>query len=57
MISSYEDIDSAESNKSAENSDNQVNIGSYYQTVVKKTTGLPENRYIFMIYLNNITRQ
>jgi len=48
MISSYEDIDSAESNKSAENSDNQVNIGSYYQTVVKKTTGLPENRYIFM---------
>jgi hypothetical protein len=45
---SYEDIDTAESNKSAANSENQVDIGNYYQTVVKKTTGLPENRYIFM---------
>ena len=40
MISSYEDIDTVESNKSADNSENRVNIGNYYQTVVKKTTGL-----------------
>jgi hypothetical protein len=48
MISSYDDFDTAESNNSAANSENQVDVGNYYQTVVKKTTGLPENRYIFM---------
>jgi hypothetical protein len=53
ISSSYEDIDTAESNESAANSENKVDVGDYYQTVIKKTTGLPENRYIFMSELIN----
>jgi hypothetical protein len=51
MISSYEDIDTAESNKSAENSDNQVDMSTYYKTVNKvNKKGLREskNRYVFI---------
>ena len=50
MISSYEDIDTAESNKSAENSDNQVNISSYYKTVtrVNKGKSVSKDRYVFI---------
>jgi hypothetical protein len=50
MISSYEDIDSAESNKSAENSDNQVNMSTYYKTVtrVNKGKSVSKDRYVFI---------
>ena len=50
MISSYEDIDSAESNKSAENSDNQVNMSTYYKTVTRVNKGkrVSKDRYVFI---------
>jgi hypothetical protein len=51
MLSSYEDIDTDESKKSNDNSDNQVNMSNYYKSVYrvnKKGIRESKDRYVFI---------
>jgi hypothetical protein len=51
MTSLYENFDTAESNKSAENFDNEINMSDYYKTVTrvnKKGIRESKDRYVFI---------